>query len=108
MREAKPRLLRTYLTTQGRSPFDEWIAGLKDGKARGSIRVRLNRVAAGNLGDCRSVGGGVLELKIGFGPGYRVYFGMDGDLVILLGGGEKSTQDRDIPRAKDRWSDYNA
>lgn len=62
----------------------------------------------GNFGDVNSVGGGVHELVIDFGPGYRVYFGEDGDEVILLGGGNKSTQIADITKAKDRWSDYNA
>ena len=70
--------------------------------------MRLNRVAQGNLGDCEPVGDGVYELKIDFGPGYRVYFGEDGDDVILLGGGAKNTQPSDIKKAKRRWSDYNA
>ena len=70
--------------------------------------MRLNRVMEGNLGDWRPVGGGVNELRLDVGPGYRIYFGEDGNEVILLGGGTKSTQDRDIETAKQRWSEYNA
>jgi putative addiction module killer protein len=65
-------------------------------------------VSQGNLGDCEPVGEGVSELRIDIGPGYRVYFGEDGDDVILLGGGDKSTQAADIKSAKERWRDYNA
>jgi putative addiction module killer protein len=70
--------------------------------------VRLNRVMEGNFGDCAAVGEGVYELRFKLGPGYRIYFGEDGDQVILLGGGDKGTQERDIRVAKERWSDYNA
>jgi putative addiction module killer protein len=65
-------------------------------------------VSDGNFGDCRPVGDGVHELRFHLGPGYRIYFGEDGDKVILLGGGEKPTQDADIKTVKRRWSDYNA
>ena len=70
--------------------------------------ARLERVRAGSLGKWRSVGEGVIELKIDFGPGYRVYVGIDGRSVILLLAGEKSSQKADIKTAKDYWSDYNA
>ena len=74
---------------------------------RALIRKRLNRVRMGNLGDCRSVGDGVKELRIAFGPGYRVYFGEDGEtIVVLLCGGDKSSQEADIRRAKEYWIDY--
>jgi putative addiction module killer protein len=63
---------------------------------------------AGNLGNCRSLGEGVHELKINFGPGYRVYFGVDDHFVVLLNGGDKASQSRDIERAKEYWTDYNA
>ena len=88
--------------------FGKWLAGIPDSKGSGVIRARLNRIAAGNLGDCHPVGAGVHEFVIDFGPGYRVYFGEDGQFVILLGGGDKSTQASDIRKAKRRWSDYNA
>jgi putative addiction module killer protein len=68
----------------------------------------LDRVEDGNFGDCSPVGSGVHELKIHIGPGYRVYFGQDGDFVILLNGGKKATQDRDIKTAKQFWDEYNA
>jgi putative addiction module killer protein len=73
----------------------------------GVVRARLNRIRLGNFGDCKSVGGGVVELRIDFGPGYRVYFGRDGRLVVvLLCGGDKRTQARDILRAREYWKEY--
>lgn len=106
--EVRPRKIRNYLTADGREPFESWFSALRDTKGQTVIDVRLHRVALGNFGDHKPVGEGVYELVIDFGPGYRVYFGLDGDDVILLGGGDKSTQSADIQRAKDRWSDYNA
>jgi len=106
--EARPRILRNYLTASGTDPFHSWLNSLRAGKARSIVRTRLNRVERGNLGYCEPVGEGVHELKIDIGPGYRVYFGEDGDEVILLGGGDKSTQASDIKKAKERWIDYNA
>src|SRR2546425_4941643 len=82
----------------------DWLDTLRDGKGRGVIQTRLNRIAQGNLGDCKSVGDGISELRIDFGPGYRVYFGMDEDKVILLLGGDKSTQASDIRDSKTYWS----
>jgi len=106
--DSHPKILRNYVTENGREPFREWLSALGDGKARSIVRIRINRAEKGNLGKCRSIGEGVRELVIDFGPGYRVYFGLDDDQVILLGGGDKSTQSGDIERAKDRWRDYNA
>jgi putative addiction module killer protein len=74
----------------------------------GRVFVRLKRAEQGNFGDHGSVGEGVIELRIDFGPGYRVYFGIDGDEIILLWGGTKKTQDEDIETAKEFWRDYNA
>jgi putative addiction module killer protein len=77
-----------------------WFAGLKDRKARARITVRIRRLSLGNPGDVKPVGGGVSEMRIGYGPGYRVYFIRCGDTVVmLLCGGDKRTQDRDIARA---------
>ncbi len=107
--EARPRLLKHYLTAENRDPFGEWLQGLRDREARARIRLRLNRVMQGNFGDCESIGGGVKELRVDIGPGYRIYFGEDGGrLILLLGGGDKHTQDLDIAKAKERWKDYNA
>ncbi len=96
-----------YLTTDGRNPFRDWLETLKDREARARIRVRINRVRLGNLGDCKSVGGGVSELRIPHGPGYRVYFGRQGGtVVVLLCAGDKRTQVRDIEVAHAYWGDY--
>ena len=96
-----------YVTEDGRAPFSEWLEALGDREAAARIHVRLARVRLGNLGIWCSVGGGVMELKVDYGPGYRVYFGRFGlRLVVLLCGGGKKTQSRDIARAKDYWTDY--
>jgi putative addiction module killer protein len=105
--EASSRELRVYESPSGKVPFDDWIEGLRDAKGRAQIQVRLDRLEQGNLGDCKPVCEGVLELRIKLGPGYRVYFGEDGPLVILLLiGGDKSTQDKDIKTAKLYWQQY--
>lgn len=96
-----------YLTTGGQNPFRDWLEGLRDRQARARIRVRLNRIRLGNFGDCKSVGRGVSELRIPHGPGYRVYFGRQGNtVVILLYGGDKRTQSQDIALAQAYWNDY--
>lgn len=82
--------------------FAKWLSGLRDRQGRAKILARIDRLEEGNPGKTRSVGAGVVEMKIDFGPGYRVYFVQRGDVVIvLLCGGDKSTQDKDIQRAKD-------
>lgn len=102
-----PIELQEYLTDSGQNPFRDWLEGLKDRQARAKIRVRLNRIRLGNFGDCKSVGHGVSELRIPHGPGYRVYFGRKGEtIVILLSGGDKKTQSRDIELAQRHWDDY--
>lgn len=86
------------LTTQD---FDRWLRKLKDTQARLRILARLDRLAAGNIGDMKSVGGGIFELRLAFGPGYRIYLARRGDrLVLLLCGGDKSSQTDDIARAR--------
>lgn len=93
---------------QGASaPFADWLASLKDRRAAGLVRARLNRIRLGNFGDCKPVGCGVEELRIDFGPGYRVYYGRKGSLVVvLLCGGDKKTQAKDIARAQEYWKEY--
>ncbi|MEZ4733906.1 MAG: type II toxin-antitoxin system RelE/ParE family toxin [Caldilineaceae bacterium] len=96
-----------YLDETQRNPFREWLEALRDREARARIRVRINRIRQGNFGDCKAVGSGVSELRIDYGPGYRVYFGRQGEkIVILLCGGDKRTQPRDIETAQARWEDY--
>ena len=82
--------------------FSRWLHRLKDDNAAARILVRIRRAELGNLGDCSSVGGGVMEMRVDYGPGYRVYFARQGDsIVVLLCGGDKRTQQRDIKRAKE-------
>ena len=105
--EVQPRQIQNYLTADGKSPFEEWLDALRDRRAIDKIEKRLRRIESGNLGDYRSVGEGVCELRINYGPGYRVYFGQIGStIVLLLCGGDKSTQEQDIEKAKEYWSDY--
>jgi putative addiction module killer protein len=99
--------VRQYQTVDGRRPIAEWLDGLRNGVARARIIARLDRLTVGLKGDWKSVGDGVYELRINFGPGYRVYYGHDGSaLILLLCGGEKRTQVRDIERAHAYWKDY--
>ena len=99
--EATPKELHIYVTARGQSPFSEWLTSLRDGKVRTKIRVRLDRVRLGNMGDCHGVVDGIQELRIDYGPGYRVYFGRLGSTIVLL-----STQTKDIDLAKQYWNDY--
>jgi putative addiction module killer protein len=105
--EVQPREIKRYITIDGRIPFAEWLDNLRDNKVETVINKRLDRVSHGNLGDYRFVGEGVLELRIDYGPGYRVYFGqIDTTIVLILCGGDKSTQSQDILRAIEYWIDY--
>lgn len=98
--------VREYLTPQGKNPFRDWL-GVLDAQTRARIQARVLRFSTGNLGDHKSVGSGVWEARVMFGPGYRIYFGKDGtSLIVLLVGGDKSSQARDIQRAAQFWSDY--
>ena len=102
--EITPRQVRSYRTPNGRCPFREWLAALRDRKARAIIRTRIDRLSLGNWGDCRHLGEGLHELRIHYGPGYRVYLGeADQEIVILLCGGSKGTQSRDIAKAQSYW-----
>ena len=96
-----------YETANGKQPFRAWFISLKDKHAQMIVDARLARIRKGNFGYCRDVGEGVTELKIDFGPGYRVYFGKIGNkLVILLNGGNKSSQRNDIKTSHEYWADY--
>lgn len=107
MRNTHPREIETYRTQNGREPFTEWFSTIRDTRAQSRIRSRLVSLEHGNFGDYRSVGGGVFELRIHVGTGYRVYFGeVDRTIVLLLCGGDKASQTRDIQRAKTYWQEY--
>jgi len=91
----------------GLVPFDEWFDSLSDRRMQVAVDARLTRIRAGNFGDCKSVGGGVYELRINFGPGLRVYYGLRGQkIVILIGGGDKRSQPVDIGRAQKLWQQF--
>jgi putative addiction module killer protein len=95
-----------YVDVAGRSPLTKWLRALNV-QAAAKVAPALERIAGGNLSNVKTVGGGVLEYRIDFGPGYRIYLGRDGDrLVILLAGGPKRRQSEDILRAKANWEDY--
>jgi putative addiction module killer protein len=99
--------VRRYQRSNGSVPVSDWLGELRDARARAKLGIRFDRVSLGIFGDANSVGEGVLELRENIGPGYRVYLGRRGNaLVILLCGGDKSTQDADIKRAKDYWQDW--
>ena len=102
-----PRELRLYCTADGACPFERWLAGLRDQTARARIRARLDRLSLGNAGDRVALGGGLSELRLHFGPGYRLYYAViKHDKLLLLWGGNKRTQARDIPRAKAFLHDF--
>lgn len=98
--------VRDYLDQSGNSPFVVWFGSL-NAIAAAKVTTALIRIEQGNLSNAKSVGGGVVEYRIDWGPGYLIYFGRDGDtLVILLAGGTKQRQQRDIAAAQARWTDY--
>ena len=95
-----------YLDPTGHNPFADWFDAL-DPQAAAKVTIAMARLEQGNLSNAKSVGGGVLEYRIDFGPGYRIYFGRDGEtIIILLGGGTKKRQQDDISAAHARWNDY--
>lgn len=105
--EVTPRRVIVYRDDQGKEPFTLWLNGLRDQIGRQRILARVTRLTQGNYGDHASVGEGVSELRLFFGPGYRVYFGEQGDtVVVLLCGGDKDSQERDIRQAHTYWQEY--
>lgn len=100
------RTLVEYVAEDGRSPFARWFDAL-DSRAAAKVSTNLYRLEGENWSNVKSVGSGVFEQRVDFGPGYRIYFGQDGDvLVVLLGGGSKKGQREDIKQAQDRWAEY--
>lgn len=99
--------IRYYVDRHGRAPFETWLEGIADRQARARIKIRLDRLARGLFGDTKALGGGIEELRIHHGPGYRIYYGRIGGLVVLLlCGGTKDRQRKDIARARAYWVDY--
>lgn len=98
--------IRYYVSSDGHSPFEDWFSALNS-EARAKVAAAIVRLEQGNLSNVNPVGEGVLEYRINFGPGYRVYFGRDGEMVtILLTGGTKKRQQRDVRAAIECWADY--
>lgn len=98
--------IRIYKTNTDKEPFEDWLANIKDKTIKARIRRRIDRLALGHEGDCKPVGKGVYELRFMFGPGYRIYYARLGDVVIvLLLGGDKSSQEDDIRKAQAYWKD---
>ena len=105
--EANVKTIAIYETEDGKRPFKQWLDSLRDKVTVARINARLARDEFGNFGDAKPVGNGVMELRLVFGSGYRIYCGLDGvNLVLLLTGGDKSSQDKDIETAQEYWSDY--
>ena len=99
-------IVKEYIGTNGKSPFADWFDDL-DSRTAAKVFTALTRIEMGNTSNVKGIGNGVLEYRIHFGAGIRIYFGKDGDtLVILLGGGTKRRQQKDIKAAKDRWQEY--
>ena len=99
--------IRHYVSPAGKDVFDDWLSRLADARAQAKIAIRINRLALGNVGDCKPLLKGLCELRIDWGPGYRVYYAMVGrDCALLLCGGDKRKQSSDIDRALKFLSDY--
>jgi putative addiction module killer protein len=99
--------IRHYVTLSGRDVFDTWLSGLGDARAQAKIAARINRIAVGNFGDSKPLRGGLREIRVDWGPGYRVYFSMIGTAcVLLLAAGDKRKQSSDIERALRYLGDF--
>ncbi len=99
--------IRHYVSRAGRDVFDDWLTQLADARAQAKIATRIDRLAAGNFGDCKSLRQGLYELRVDWGPGYRVYYAMiSRECVLLLCGGDKRKQTPDIDRALEYLRDY--
>ncbi len=105
--QVQERQIQIYEQANGKCPFEEWIESLKDKKAKAIVFQRIDRVRLGNFGDCRSLGRGLYELKISWGPGLRGYYGLEGlQIVVLLCGGDKASQAKDIRIAHQLWGEF--
>jgi putative addiction module killer protein len=109
MRPAAELVVEVYSTLDGRVPFQEWMISLRDGPTLDRIDMRLARLRSGNLGDHRMLAGGIFELRIFHGPGYRIYGARQGArFILLLCGGDKGSQQKDIAAAREFYADYRA
>ena len=101
--------IRHYISRSGKDAFGDWLSELPDTRTQAKIAARINRLTVGNFGDCKPLGQGLYELRIDWGPGFRVYYAMIGQArVLLLCGGDKRTQSADIAKAHDYLTDYKA
>ena len=101
--------IRHYITRSGKDAFNHWLSELADIRAQAKIAARINRLAAGNFGDCKALGQALYELRIDWGPGFRVYYAMIGPArVLILCGGDKRAQVSDIAKAREYLTDYKA
>ena len=99
--------IRFYQTNSGKRPFIDWLEAQKDKVVRAQVNARLARLAVGNYGDTKSIGKGIQEARIHYGAGYRVYFAeLDNEIILLLLGGSKNTQEKDIKKAKEYWQKF--
>jgi putative addiction module killer protein len=107
--DIQPRIIQYYVTDDNLSPFIIWFESLRDRAARNKIEIRLRRIELGNLGDYKALGDGIYELRVDTGPGYRIYFAqVDATIILLLCGGDKSSQGKDIQLARQYWRHYES
>ena len=109
MTQYKNRVIQHFITTEGKDLFQEWFDSLKDKRAKDEVRKRIARIELGNFGDHHPITGGkgISELRITYGPGYRIYYGeTETAIILLLCGGDKSSQRKDIKKAKECWQLY--
>ena len=107
MIKAGPKKLKIYDAIKGKQPYLDWLKTLRDLSTIARIRARIDRIEDGILGNYRALGTGLFEFKFDFGSGYRIYFALDGNkIILLLMGGDKSSQRRDIEKARQYWTDY--
>lgn len=101
--------IELYVTASGRCPFDDWFEEIREKNTRAKILTRLDRLKVGNFGDCKSIGDGIAELRIHYGPGIRIYYSKIGNkIILLLTGGEKDSQSKDINKAKEHLKEYRS
>ena len=99
--------INEYTDEKGKSPYADWLCGLRDARAKAKIIMQVDKMELGLFGDVEPIGEGLSELRVHYGPGYRVYYGKEGQqCYLLLCGGDKSTQSKDIKKAKEYWQDH--